>query len=382
MVPVGGPEASGNAQGPPGNATGVFASDPAAAANLGGSLPGPSASGVPQGTPAGLSNPEALITSLIASRKGEPVPAADSLEPPANASSMPQIRDSARPCQAAVPAAALDLGQDGVEVSPDTPQTAEAAARKAKLLADLVPQAMKQMQQPGAPLRNSEDDAPPHLHMGLTLQPKDLLPADDDDASPSGQAAGPQALDNGSQSLHTERLLTSDQPLPAADDEDPPISDVDSDATHSLQEDDNDMDIDDGILDAARKGAKVKARNTVSLAAVCPPMHSAPLGPHRRNGLSSLDADSAYTSIMALLKEKRGTVPRRPEVPSHLPAGDPQATTAYNLIAGLLRDKTDPAEVCYCAQLVATCMPLNIQSPDRLKPATGSCHAGAFLISA
>ena len=325
----------------------------------------------------GPNNPEALIVSLIASREQElgpggqatgPVADETSMLPPGeaepvlpklgkddgmpgpheNASSMPMIPASAGLLGTSPAAAPLGPPPDGINVPPDP----AAAARKAKLLADLVPQAVKQMQRLGSSHRDAEDESPPHLHMELTLQPKDLVAAGDD-ASPNGQAApslnGPP-LPNSSQPGLMKGAAVSGPAPHAAEDEDPPISDVDSDATHSAHEDDDDMDIDNGILDAARKGANVK--DAASLAALYSHMPSAaPLISQRRNGLGSLDADSAYTSIMAMLKEKRGTVPKRGGAPARPPAGQLQATAAHNLIAGLLRENTDPAEVCRCPQM-------------------------------
>ncbi|KAK9867629.1 hypothetical protein WJX84_008553 [Apatococcus fuscideae] len=161
--------------------------------------------------------------------------------------------------------------------------------------------------------------------------------------------------------------------VPVAEDEDPPISDVDSDATHSLNEDDDEMDIDNGILDAACKGANVKGSSTISIASLHPPMHSAPAVPQRRNGLSSLDGDAAYVSIMDMLKEKRGNVPRRGG-PARSSAGGSQATTAQNVIAGYVRDVSAEA----CRRLKG----IDLRTPDHAAAASSIQRYGSQSMAA
>ena len=149
-------------------------------------------------------------------------------------------------------------------------------------------------------------------------------------------------------SLSLAQAGHKDQPM-AADDEDPPISDVDSECTHSVREDDLDEEVGKEILTAAQSGLNGKARNMKSLASL---YQKPSAGPKRsRAEDNSLNADAAYLTIMSLLKDsqqhKRGAcaAPLPAPVLAMPKAAPLDAPAAYQLITQLLRAQTDPTQV-------------------------------------
>ena len=235
------------------------------------------------------------------------------------------------------------------------------AALKSKPAADsqLHAQSEGTTQEPG-----KEGTAAP---LSLALQASDLLCQDDDhhDRADDHQLKAIDPAESSQKVERPKRKLPEASSSPylslqgavVEDDEDVPISDIDSEDTHSMHGgSDPDDDINNNILAAAQKGPNGKAR-TKSLSALSGKPHKA--GGRRAQELA-LNQDSAYSTIMALLKDSSDDRRAAAAAGSALEAGpagpvqieadrppgkDLEASAAYNAISDLLQEDAGPAEV-------------------------------------
>ncbi len=253
-----------------------------------------------------------------------------------------------------------DASPRGVSASdlPGSPRGALASIR-AHLTEGMVPTSMQHGSRPLD--ASSRNGAVAPLRMGLPLQASDLIGQDDGPGNgPDDQLQGSGSMDATTLLARPKRILPEGGPSPylplqkavVEDDEDVPISDVDSEDTHSVHGgDDPNDEINNNILAAAQKGPNGKARmKSLSMLYDRTPVQQK--AANRRTNSVALTEDSAYLTIMSLLKDSQtdrrtaAVAEPGPEGASRLPDGVVNAEAAYSVINDLMHENADPAEVC------------------------------------